>query len=218
MYKIAPSILSADFSRLEDEVKAVEKAGADIIHIDIMDGHFVPNLTIGPCVVESLRKCTKLPLDVHLMIKNPDQFIEPFKNAGADIISVHPEVCLHLNRTLSSIKKLGIKASVALNPATPLYHLDHIWDYLDMILIMTVNPGFGGQQFIPESISKIQKLRKKIEREKPELDIEVDGGINLETILEVKNAGANVFVAGHAIFKSKNYSETIKKMKSLLAS
>jgi ribulose-phosphate 3-epimerase len=216
MYKIAPSILSADFSRLDEEIKAVEKAGADMIHVDVMDGHFVPNITIGPGVVASIRKCTKLPLDVHLMIDNPDQFIPMFKEAGADIISVHPEVTYHLDRTLRIIKESGAKACLALNPSTSLFSLDHIWEYLDMILVMSVNPGFGGQKFIPQTVQKVQTLRKKSDREKPGIDIEVDGGISAENIKRIKDAGANVFVAGHAVFKSNNYAETIKKMKAIL--
>lgn len=216
MYKIAPSILSADFARLAEEIKAVENAGADLLHVDIMDGHFVPNLTIGPPVVESIKKATRLPLDVHLMISKPDLFAEPFIKAGADILSIHPETCVHLNRSLENIKKLGAKAAVALNPASPLYYLDHIWDYIDMVLVMSVNPGFGGQKFIPETTSKIRKLSKKAEREKPGLDIEVDGGINLSTLKEAKDAGANIFVAGHAIFKSGDYANTIKDMRAIL--
>ena len=217
MFKIAPSILSADFGILAQEIKAVEDAGADMIHVDVMDGHFVPNITIGPPVVESIRKYTKLPLDVHLMIDNPDDFIDSFVKAGADIVSVHPEVCVHLNKTLETIKKLGAKPSIAINPASPLNCLDHVWDYIEMVLVMSVNPGFSGQKFIDESLSKISKLKKKCERNKPDIDIEVDGGINLETMGNVKKAGANVFVAGHAIFKSKDYSRTIKSMKQVLS-
>lgn len=217
MYKIAPSILSADFSRLGDEIKAVEKAKADMIHVDIMDGHFVPNLTIGPCVVESVRKCTKLPLDVHLMIEKPDQFTKSFRDAGADILSVHPESTVHLARTLENIKNLGAKACVVLNPASPLYYLDHVWEYLDMVLIMSVNPGFGGQKFLKGSLDKIQKLKKKCERVKPGIDIQVDGGITVENIGQVKDAGANIFVAGNAIFKSEDYTRTIAKMREMLA-
>ena len=153
MNKIAPSVLSCDFSRMAEEIKAVENAGADMIHIDVMDGHFVPNITMGPPVIESIRKCTKLPLDVHLMISNPDNFIDSYIKAGADIVSVHPEVSIHLNRTLEKIKKLGAKSAIALNPASALNHLDHIWEITDMVLIMSVNPGFSGQKFIKESIS-----------------------------------------------------------------
>ena len=182
MKKIAPSILSADFSKLGQEIAAVEKAGADWIHVDVMDGHFVPNITIGPPVIKSLRKATKLPLDVHLMIENPEKYIPDFRNAGADWISIHPESTPHLQRALSMIRELGAKASVSINPATPLYVLDHVWNDIDMVLVMTVNPGFGGQKFIPSMKHKIQSLKKKIERENPKILLEIDGGVNQENI------------------------------------
>lgn len=210
---IAPSILSADFCRLKDEIQAVEAAKADWIHVDVMDGHFVPNITIGPPVVEKIRKVTKLPLDVHLMIENADHYIPAFRDAGADIISVHAEACPHLQRTLSLIRKVGAKPAVALNPATPLFFLDHVWDDLDMVLIMTVNPGFGGQAFIPEMLNKVQTLSKKAERVKPDLKIEVDGGVSPKTIGDLKKAGANVFVAGSAIFGAKDYTKAIQDLR-----
>ncbi len=216
MNKIAPSILSADFSRLKEEITAVEEAGADMIHVDVMDGHFVPNITIGPPVLESIKGCTKLPLDVHLMIEKPDNFIDAFVKSGADLLSIHPETCLHLNRTLEEIKKSGASPAIALNPSSPLYFLDHVWEYIDMVLIMSVNPGFSGQKFIPETLNKLSKLKKKCERIKPEIDIQVDGGVNPENISDINKAGANVFVAGNAVFKSKDYSLTIKKMRSNL--
>jgi ribulose-phosphate 3-epimerase len=214
MKKIAPSILSADFSKLGEEILAVEKAGADWIHVDIMDGHFVPNITIGPLVVKSVRKSTKLPLDVHLMIENPEMYIPEFRKAGADWISIHPESTPHLQRALAMIRELGAKASVAINPATPLFVLDHVWNDIDMILIMTVNPGFGGQKFIPEMKNKIQTLRKKIERENSKILLEIDGGVNVENIGELSSLGVDVFVAGSAIFGSTNYQETISVMKN----
>ena len=213
MGKISPSILSADFSRLGEEIKAVEKAGADYIHIDVMDGHFVPNITIGSMVVKAVRSITRLPLDVHLMISEPDRFIDAFVDDGADIISVHPETVKHLHRTIQHIRARKVKAGVSLNPATPLNILEYVLVDLDMVLLMTVNPGFGGQKFIPEVVPKIKELRKMIGSRGLNIDIEVDGGINLETIAQVSSAGANVFVAGSAIFYSENYKKTIHSMK-----
>jgi ribulose-phosphate 3-epimerase len=214
MVKIAPSILSADFSRLGDEVKAVEEAGADWIHVDVMDGKFVPNITVGPLVVESLRKVTKLPLDVHLMIENADQYIEDFANAGADIISVHAEACPHLHRTVQSIKEKGVKAGVVLNPATTLFALDEIIEQVDMVLLMSVNPGFGGQTFIGSVLSKIELLRNTLNESGVELDLEVDGGIKPDNAGIIKQAGANVLVAGSAIFGSDDYKTAIESLRS----
>jgi len=213
MGKIAPSILSADFTRLGEEVIAVEKGGADYIHIDVMDGHFVPNITIGPLIVEAVRRVTSLPLDVHLMISDPDKFIEDFAKAGADIITVHAETLNHLHRTIQYIKSEGVKASVSLNPATPLKVLEYILEDLDMVLLMTVNPGFGGQAFIPEVIPKIERLRKKVEVRGLNVEIEVDGGIGPDTINRVSSAGGNVFVAGSAIFHSDDYEKTMRLMR-----
>lgn len=202
------------FSKLGEEIAAVEKGGADWIHVDVMDGHFVPNITIGPPVVKSVRKATKLPLDVHLMIENPELYIPEFRKAGADYISIHPESTPHLQRALAMIRESGAKASVALNPATPLFVLDHVWDDIDMILIMTVNPGFGGQKFIPEMKNKIQSLKKKIERANSKILLEIDGGVNVENVGELAALGVDVFVAGSAIFESKNYQQTISAMKN----
>ncbi|RPI77478.1 MAG: ribulose-phosphate 3-epimerase [Desulfobacteraceae bacterium] len=216
MFKIAPSILSADFSRLGEEVRAVEKAGADYIHIDVMDGRFVPNITIGPLVVKAVRKVTPLPLDVHLMIANPDPFIEPFVKAGADILTVHAEAVTHLHRSLQLIRKHGVRSAVSLNPATPLQMIEYILDEADMILIMTVNPGFEGQNFIPQVIPKIKYLKEMIDRKGLKTEIEVDGGINRENIGLVAAAGANVFVAGSAIFYSKDYGQTIRELRAAL--
>ena len=214
MVKIAPSILSADFSRLGEEVKAVEEAGADWIHVDVMDGRFVPNITIGPLVVESLRKVTKLPLDVHLMIENADLYIEDFANAGADIISVHVEACPHLHRTIQSIKEKGVKAGVVLNPATTLFALDEIIEQVDMVLLMSVNPGFGGQKFIGSVLSKIELLRNTLDESGVELDVEVDGGIKPDNAGTIKQAGANVLVAGSAIFGSDDYKTAIEGLRN----
>jgi ribulose-phosphate 3-epimerase len=214
MVKIAPSILSADFSRLGEEVKAVEEAAADWIHVDVMDGRFVPNITIGPLVVESLRKVTKLPLDVHLMIENADQYIEDFANAGADIISVHAEACPHLHRTIQSIKENGAKAGVVLNPATTLFALDEIIEQVDMVLLMSVNPGFGGQTFIGSVLSKIELLRNTLNESGVELDVEVDGGIKPDNAATIKQAGANVLVAGSAIFGSDDYKKAIEALRN----
>ena len=214
MVKIAPSILSADFSRLGDEVRAVEDAGADWIHVDVMDGRFVPNITIGPLVVEAVRKVTKLPLDVHLMIENADLYIEDFANAGADIISVHVEACPHLHRTIQSIKEKGVKAGVVLNPATTLFSLDEIIEQVDMVLLMSVNPGFGGQKFIKSVLSKIELLRNTLDESGVELDVEVDGGIKPDNADIIKQAGANVLVAGSAIFGSDDYKKAIEALRS----
>ena len=204
MIKIATSILSADFSRLGEEVQAVDRAGADYIHVDVMDGHFVPNITIGPLVVDALRKVTNKPLDVHLMIENPDRYIADFASAGADIITVHQEAVAHLHRSVELIKSLGKRAGVSLNPATPVESLDVILDELDLVLIMSVNPGFGGQSYIPTSTAKISRLRKMLDAiGRQDVDIEVDGGIKADNIAEVAAVGANIFVAGSAIFNDK---------------
>lgn len=212
MVRIAPSILSADFSMLGQEIADVERGGADWIHVDVMDGHFVPNITIGPLVVEAIRPKTKLPLDVHLMIEQPDRYIESFAKAGADLISVHVEACTHLHRTLHLIKEHGVKSGVVLNPATPLSTIEYVMDEsLDMVLLMTVNPGFGGQKFIPNMLPKISQLRSMLnERGLTSVDIEVDGGINAETARQVTAAGANVLVAGNAVFKQPDRAEAIR--------
>ncbi|MGQ9499876.1 MAG: ribulose-phosphate 3-epimerase [Dissulfurimicrobium sp.] len=212
---IAPSILSADFSRLRDEIGAVEEAGADAIHIDVMDGHFVPNLTIGPLIVEAIRPITGLPLDVHLMIEAPDRYIDAFAKAGASWITVHVEACTHLHRTIQKIKDLGIKAGAVLNPATPPVALEYCLDELDLILVMSVNPGFGGQHFIPSALRKIRVLRRMLSDYGLSTAIEIDGGINSSTISEAAGAGADIFVAGSAIFGSKDYKKAIKELKSL---
>ncbi|QCJ42016.1 ribulose-phosphate 3-epimerase [Bacillus sp. S3] len=209
MVKIAPSILSADFSKLGEEILAVEKGGADYIHIDVMDGHFVPNITIGPLIVEAIRPLTKLPLDVHLMIENPDQYIEAFVKAGADYITVHVEACRHLHRTIQNIKSYGIKAGVVLNPATPVETIQHIIGDIDMVLLMSVNPGFGGQAFIPEILPKIRKVKEMAEQKGINLEIEIDGGVNPETAKQCKEAGANVLVAGSAIYNQPDYAKAI---------
>jgi ribulose-phosphate 3-epimerase len=216
MKKIAPSILSADFGRLAEEIAAVEAAGADWIHIDVMDGHFVPNITIGPGVVASLRKTTKLPFDVHLMIENPEQYIDAFAAAGSDVITVHVEAARHLHRTLTRIKELGVKAGVSLNPATPLSLIEPILNELDLLLIMTVNPGFGGQKFISGVLPKIKTAKDIVSYLSPQILIEVDGGITLDNIRTVADAGADIMVAGAAVFGSENYASTIEAMKTAL--
>jgi len=216
MKKLAPSILSADFSRLGDEIKAVEEAGADYIHIDVMDGHFVPNITIGPLVVEAIKNVTKLPLDVHLMISNPDKYIKDFIKAGSSILSVHAETCPHLQRTINHIRELGIKPAAVLNPSTSLSTLEYILEEVDMVLLMTVNPGFGGQKFISSMIPKIKKLRKLIDEKHLSVELEVDGGINLDNISKVVKAGADVIVAGSAVFKIKGCKETVMQLKKKL--
>jgi ribulose-phosphate 3-epimerase len=210
---IAPSILAADFSRLGDEVKAVEQAGADWIHVDVMDGHFVPNITIGPAVVEAVRKVTDLPLDVHLMIENADNYIGEFISAGSDIITVHVEACPHLNRTIQLIKEQNVKAGVVLNPATPLSSLEEILHEIDLILLMSVNPGFGGQKFIPSMLDKIQNLSEVMNHYNNRIELEVDGGIQPENVGDIKQAGATVLVAGSAIFKAKDYKKAIKSLR-----
>ena len=213
---ISPSILSADFSILGEEVKQLESAGADYVHIDVMDGHFVPNITIGPLVVDAVKKVTPLPLDVHLMIEDPDLYIDAFAKAGSSILTVHAEVCTHLHRTLQAIRDKGVKAAVSLNPATPINVLDHVLEEVDMILIMTVNPGFGGQKFIQPMIQKIKDLKLKIEKAGLEIAIEVDGGIVLENIKAVSDAGADVFVSGSGILNTPDYKKTISEMKKLI--
>ena len=212
--KIAPSILSADLEKLEAEIKKVEAAGADLIHVDVMDGHFVPNITMGPLIVKAAKKATKLPLDVHLMIENPDKYIPQFAKAGADIITIHVEASKNLEADLELIKKSGAKPGVVVNPATPIEKVFPVLDKVAMVLIMSVNPGFEGQKFMPEVLGKIKTLRQKtLDLGLTTLDIEVDGGINLETAPEIVKAGANVLVAGSAIFYSKNPAEIIKKLK-----
>jgi len=217
MKLIAPSILSADFARLAEEIKAVENAGADWIHVDVMDGHFVPNITVGVPLVASLRKVTKLPLDVHLMIENADQYIPAFAKAGADYISVQVEACPHLDRTVSLIQNEGAKAGIVFNPATPLGVVQWVIDKIDFVLIMSVNPGFGGQKFIPSSLEKIQVLRKMLDEcGKKEILIQVDGGVGSQNIAEISAAGADIFVAGSAIFNTPDYAETITKLRNEL--
>jgi ribulose-phosphate 3-epimerase len=211
--KIAPSILSADFSRLGDEVRAVERAGADVIHVDVMDGHFVPNITIGPLVVQGLKKLTSMPLDVHLMIENPERYVEPFAQAGSDWITIHAEVCPHLKRMIKKIRQLNVRPGIVLKPATPIKTLYPVLDDIDLVLIMSVNPGFGGQPFIPSTLKKIERLRKIIDQNQYPLEIEVDGGVKIENIREVSIAGGDIFVVGTGLFKTKDYEETIRKLR-----
>ncbi|HZJ82904.1 MAG TPA: ribulose-phosphate 3-epimerase [Clostridia bacterium] len=213
MIKIAPSILSADFSRLGEQVEMLDRGGADYIHIDVMDGHYVPNLTFGPIVVKALRDRTKIPFDVHLMMTNPMDFIDDFVEAGADNITVHAEVLPHLHGAIQQIKAKGVKASISLNPSTPLSLLDYVLDDIDMILVMTVNPGFGGQKFIPAALEKIRKLRQNIKTRGLDVDIQVDGGISLDNIKDVAQRGANVFVAGSAIFSAQDPKRMIERMR-----
>ncbi len=214
--KLAPSILSADFSKLGEDIKLVENGGADYIHIDVMDGHFVPNITIGPDVVKSLRKVTELTFDVHLMIENPDDYIEDFYNAGADIITVHQESCVHLHRTIQKIKSFGLKAGVSINPATPVSSLKDIIRDVDMVLIMSVNPGFGGQSLIKNAKYKFEELNQMIKDYNLNIDVEIDGGVTLSNLEEVLSWGANVIVAGSAIYRAKDVESETKKFKQIM--
>jgi ribulose-phosphate 3-epimerase len=211
---IAPSILSADFARLAEEIAAVEQAGADLLHVDVMDGHFVPNLTVGPPIVESLKKVTKLPLDVHLMITNADAFIPEFVDAGADYLTVHVEACPHLHRTIQSIKERGIKAGVTLNPATPISSLQEILGDVDLVLVMSVNPGFGGQKFIPSVLKKIADARAMLDRINSHALLEVDGGVKVDNTREIVAAGATTLVAGSAVFSQRDYKATIAALRT----
>ena len=216
-FRIAPSILSADFARLGEEVNAVVAAGADIIHFDVMDNHYVPNLTIGPLVCAALRPVTKAPIDVHLMVKPVDRIVPDFAKAGANIISFHPEASDHIDRTIQLIKDNGCKAGLVFNPATPLHYLDHVLDKLDLVLIMSVNPGFGGQSFIPGALDKLRAVRARIDASGRDIWLEVDGGVKVDNIGEIARAGADTFVAGSAIFGAKDYQATIAAMRSEIA-
>ncbi|MGI6050102.1 MAG: ribulose-phosphate 3-epimerase [Acetivibrionales bacterium] len=213
MIKVAPSILSADFSKLGEEIKKIENSGAELVHIDVMDGHFVPNITIGPLIVSAIRPLTNLTLDVHLMISEPDKYVDVFKDAGADIITVHAEAATHLDRLVSRIRQLGIKAGVSLNPSTHESCLEYVLDKIDMVLIMSVNPGFGGQSFIEGMTDKISSVKKAITKRNLNVDIQVDGGVNLDTVSKVTGAGANILVAGSAFFGSENPSEFVRMLK-----
>jgi ribulose-phosphate 3-epimerase len=213
-YYIAPSLLSADFSRLAEEIRAAEQAGADLLHVDVMDGRFVPNITIGPTVVAAMKKCATVPLDVHLMIVEPERYVEAFAAAGADILTIHAEATPHLQRALARIRELGKKSGVALNPSTPLSAVEWILHDVDMVLIMSVNPGFGGQAFLPMSLGKIELLRTQLSRAHLDVDIQVDGGIKVDNVGEVVSAGANVIVSGSGIFATPDYKATIARMRS----
>jgi ribulose-phosphate 3-epimerase len=217
MKKIAPSILSADFSRLGEEVRAVEEGGADVIHVDVMDGHFVPNITVGPLVVEGLRKLTSLPLDVHLMIEKPDRYIEAFARAGSTWITFHAEVCPHLRSVIKKTRSLKVRPGVVLNPSTPLKVLHPVLEEIDLVLLMSVHPGFAGQPFIPTTLKKIERLRKMIGQNDYALEIEVDGGIKVDNIREVSKAGGDIVVLGTGIFKTEDYGETIRQLRQEIA-
>ena len=213
-YRIAPSILSADFARLGEQVKEAEVGGADWIHVDVMDGHFVPNITIGPLVVRAIRPVTSLPLDVHLMIENPERYLADFAQAGADCLTVHVEICPHLHRTVQQIKELGVKAGVTLNPATPLSTLEEILPDVDLVLIMSVNPGYGGQSYIPSSTAKVAKLRQMLDAIGSRAELEIDGGVNTDTIAEIVAAGATMLVAGSAVFNQRaSIAENIRQLR-----
>lgn len=214
MVKIAPSILAADFARLGEEIAAVEAAGADLLHVDVMDGHFVPNLTIGPPVIKAIKAVTKLPLDVHLMVEQPDALLPDFIDAGSDNLTVHVEACRHLHRTIQSIKDAGVRASVVLNPATSLHALDEILPEVDMVLLMSVNPGFGGQRFLPATLDKIRTLRAQIEERQLPVAIEVDGGVKADNAADICAAGADVLVAGTAIFGQPDYGAAIQELRA----
>ena len=214
MVKIAPSILAADFARLGEEIVAVEAAGADLLHVDVMDGHFVPNLTIGPPVIKAIKAVTKLPLDVHLMVEQPDALLPDFIDAGSDNLTVHVEACRHLHRTIQAIKDAGVRASVVLNPATSLYALDEILPEVDMVLLMSVNPGFGGQRFLPATLDKIRTLRAQIEERRLPVAIEVDGGVKADNAADIRAAGADVLVAGTAIFGQPDYGAAIQELRA----
>jgi ribulose-phosphate 3-epimerase len=216
-YRIAPSILSADFARLGEEVRDVIGAGADLVHFDVMDNHYVPNLTIGPLVCEAIRPLTRAVIDVHLMVKPVDRLVPDFAKAGANIISFHPEASDHVDRTIALIKDQGCKAGLVFNPATPLSHLDHVIDKLDLVLIMSVNPGFGGQKFIPQALKKLSAARSRIDASGRDIWLEVDGGVKVDNIADVARAGADTFVAGSAIFGTKDYKATIASMRAELA-
>ena len=216
-YRIAASILSADFARLGEEVRRVVEAGADFIHFDVMDNHYVPNLTVGPLVCEAIRPITKAPIDVHLMVKPVDRLVPDFARAGANIISFHPEASDHVDRTIALIKEQGCKVGLVFNPATPLAYLDHVIDQLDLILVMSVNPGYGGQKFIPQALKKLAAARARIDASRRDIWLEVDGGVKVENIAEIARAGADTFVSGSAIFSTRDYKATIGAMRAELA-
>jgi ribulose-phosphate 3-epimerase len=216
--KIAPSILSADFAHLAEEIRKVEEAGADLIHVDVMDGHFVPNFTIGPPIVAAIKRVATRPLDVHLMMTNPDDYLDEFIEAGSGYLTVHVETCPHLHRTVQRIREKGAKPGVTLNPATSLSLVEPILPFVDLLLIMSVNPGFGGQKFIPQVLDKVREARRLIDRVAPAVELEVDGGLKVDNMAEIAKAGADIFVAGSAVFHSKDYKDTLQKMRAAIGS